>query len=154
MSVTSVSVNTSGTSTGAISGSTTAGVDGLSGQDFMKILMKQLQYQDPFKPMDNGEMIDQIAKIRELEMNTKLTDKLAGLGDQERFAAAAAMIGKYVRGQVTDANGNAYSTEGTVKGVQFNQKGEAILELDTGDLLPLTALTQVANTKADMQNAA
>ncbi len=153
MSVTSVSVNAGGTSAGVTTGTTT-GVDGLTGQDFMKILMKQLQYQDPFKPMDNGEMVGQIAKIRELEMNTRLSDKLAGLGDQERYGAAAAMIGKYVRGQVTDANGNAYSTEGTVKGVQFNAKGEAMLELDTGDVLPLTALTQVANAKADMKDAA
>jgi flagellar basal-body rod modification protein FlgD len=147
-------VNTGGTSAGAISGSTAAGVDGLRGEDFMKILMKQLQYQDPFKPMDNGEMIDQIAKIRELEMNTRLSDKLAGLGDQERFAAAAAMIGKYVRGQVQDADGNTFEKEGVVSGVRFNASGEAMLELDTGDLLPLTALTQLANTKADMKDAA
>ena len=152
MSVTSVNVNTGGTSAGVTTGTT--GVDGLNGQDFMKILMKQLQYQDPFKPMDNGEMIDQIAKIRELEMNTKLTDKLAGLGDQERFAAAAAMIGKYVRGQVQDADGNTFEKEGVVSGVRFNAKGEALLELDTGDMLPLTALTQVANTMEDMKNAA
>ena len=152
MSVTSVNVNTGGTSTGATTGTT--GVDGLTGQDFMKILMKQLQYQDPFKPMDNGQMVDQIAKIRELEMNTRLSDKLAGLGDQERFAAAAAMIGKYVRGQVQDADGNTFEKEGVVSGVRFNAKGEALLELDTGDLLPLTALTQVANTKVDMKDAA
>ena len=149
MNVTSVIANNKGASTAV-----GVGLDGLQGTDFMKILMKQLQYQDPFKPMDNGEMIDQIAKIRELEMNTRLSDKLAGLGDQERFAAAAAMIGKYVRGQVQDADGNTFEKEGVVSGVRFNAKGEALLELDTGDMLPLTALTQVANTMEDMKNAA
>ena len=147
MDVTSVIANNPGAST-----TVGVGIDGLRGEDFMKILMKQLQYQDPFKPMGNEEMINQIAKIRELEMNTKLTDKLAGLGDQQRFAAAAALISKYVRGKVQDANGSSFEREGVVKGVQFNEKGEAILELDTGDLLPLTALTQVANSKADMKS--
>jgi glucosamine--fructose-6-phosphate aminotransferase (isomerizing) len=66
----------------------------------------------------------------------------------------AAMIGKYVRGQVQDADGNTFEKEGVVSGVRFNAKGEALLELDTGDMLPLTALTQVANTMEDMKNAA
>lgn len=147
MSVTSVNAATNGTNTTVGVG---VGIDGLTGQDFMKILMKQLQYQDPFKPMGNEEMINQIAKIRELEMNTRLTDKLAGLGDQERFGAAAALIGKYVRGEVTDENGNVFPAEGVVTGVRFDKNGDALLELENGDLLPLTALTRVANSKVDM----
>ena len=149
MSVTSVTASTNGAATNV-----GVGVDGLSGEDFMKILTKQLQFQDPFKPMDNAAMVDQIAKIRELETNTKLSDKLGSLGNQERFGAAAAMIGKYVRGQVNDANGNPFTMEGAVTGVRFNEKGEALLELDSGDVLPLASLTQVANTKADMKDAA
>ncbi|HSW46289.1 MAG TPA: flagellar hook capping FlgD N-terminal domain-containing protein [Phycisphaerae bacterium] len=147
MSVTSVNAATNGTST-----TVGVGIDGLKGDDFMKILMRQLQYQDPFKPMGNEEMINQIARIRELEMNSKLTDKLSNLGDQERFGAAAAMIGKYVRGAVQDANGNTYPMEGTVTGVRFSQKGEVLLELETGDLLPLIALARVANSRADMRD--
>lgn len=145
MGVTSVTASTNGSST-----SVGVGVDALSGNDFMKILMKQLQYQDPFKPMDNEAMISQIAKIRELEMNSKLTDKLSNLGDQERFGAAASMIGKYVRGEVTDAEGNVYSMEGAVTAVRFNRSGEVLLELDSGDMLPLSSLTQVAASKVDM----
>ncbi len=145
MGVTSVTASTNGSSTNV-----GVGVDALSGNDFMKILMKQLQYQDPFKPMDNEAMISQIAKIRELEMNSKLTDKLSNLGDQERFGAAASMIGKYVRGEVTDAEGNVYSMEGAVTAVRFNRSGEVLLELDSGDMLPLSSLTQVAASKVDM----
>jgi hypothetical protein len=35
---------------------TTAGLGGISGNDFMNILVKQLQMQDPMKPMTNEEM--------------------------------------------------------------------------------------------------
>jgi flagellar basal-body rod modification protein FlgD len=145
MSVVNVSATNQGTAAAV-----GVGLDGLKGEDFMKILMKQLQYQDPLKPMDNAEMINQIARIRELETNTKLSNKLERLGDQERFGSAAVLIGKYVRGAVQDAEGNTYQMEGTVTGVRFNDKGEALLELDSGDLLPLEALIRVVNSKADI----
>ena len=35
--------------------------------------------------------------------------------------------------------------EGVVTGIRFTEKGEAMLELDTGELLPLTSVTEVTN---------
>jgi len=120
------------------------GFSSVSGNDFMNILIKQLQYQDPFKPMGNEEMLAQMSTIRELEMNTRLIDRLDQLTGQQRFAAAAALVGMYVRGAVSDAEGNTFEVEGLVTSVRFTPEGEAILELDTGEVLPLKGLQQVA----------
>jgi flagellar basal-body rod modification protein FlgD len=138
------------TSTPSVAGSVNtagskAGLGGISGEDFMNILVKQLQMQDPMKPMTNQEMVSQLSTIRELEMNTRLSGKLEQLTDQQRFGSAAALIGKHVKGKVSDAEGNEFPMEGVVTGIRFTAKGEVMLELDTGETLPLIALEQVTN---------
>lgn len=131
------------------SGTSQAGLAGISGTDFMNILVKQLQMQDPMKPMTNQEMVAQLSTIRELEMNTRLSGKLEQLTDQQRFGSAAALIGKQVKGTVSDADGNEFTLDGVVTGIRFTEKGEVMLELDSGEVLPLTALEQVTNVSAD-----
>ena len=119
------------------------GLGSISGEDFMKLLITQLQFQDPLKPMDNQQMVQQMATIRELEMNTNLSNKLAQLTDQQRFGAAAALMGKHVKGTMIDAEGNEFVAEGKVTSIRFTHKGEVILELDNGQSLPLAKLEEV-----------
>ena len=120
-------------------------LSGISGNDFMKLLIKQLQNQDPFSPMSNEEMISQMSTIRELELNTRLSDSLSQVTAQQRYGAAAALIGKYAEGMVSDAEGNVFAYEGIITAIRFTEKGEVMLELDTGDTMPMTGLVKVSN---------
>jgi flagellar basal-body rod modification protein FlgD len=120
-------------------------LSGISGDDFMKLLIQQLQNQDPFSPMSNEEMVAQMSTIRELEMNTRLSESLAQVTTQQRYGAAAALIGKYAEGIVTDGEGNVYPYEGIITGIRFTEKGEVMLELDTGETMPMSGLTKVTN---------
>jgi len=139
--------------TAAKTSSTSAtGLSGLKGDDFMKILVAQLSYQDPLKPLSNEEMLSQIGSIRALETNAQLASRLEALTNQQPYGTATALIGKFVRGVVTDAEGNSFEIEGIVTGIRFTKDGQAILELDTGETLPMTALTHV--TTADHPAAA
>lgn len=124
------------------------GLSGISGTDFMNILVKQLQMQDPMKPMTNQEMVQQLSTIRELEMNSRMSGKLEQLTDQQRFGSAAALIGKKVTGKVADGDGHEFSMEGVVTGINFTEKGDVMLKLDSGQTLPLTALQTVTNPGA------
>lgn len=124
------------------------GLSALNGQDFMKVLVKQLQYQDPLKPMDNEQMVSQISSIRQMELNTQLTNSLQQLSDQQRFGSAAALIGKYATGELKDDTGTSIPMSGTVTGIRFNPSGDIVLELDSGQLMPLKAVTQVTNEPA------
>jgi len=47
-------------------------------QDFMKILLTQLTYQDPLKPMDNQQFMSQIAQFTTLEQSQQLNEKIDG----------------------------------------------------------------------------
>jgi flagellar basal-body rod modification protein FlgD len=77
--------------------------------DFLKLLIAQLQNQDPLKPMDNQEFAAQLATFNSLgqliDMNNKLGSMQSGQGLANQFNAAS-LIGKEV---VT--NGNALGLE-------------------------------------------
>jgi flagellar basal-body rod modification protein FlgD len=60
------------TSTGATTGTTSPlNSDGLGRDAFLKLLVTQLQHQDPTKPQDDAQFIQQLATFSSLE---KLTD--------------------------------------------------------------------------------
>jgi flagellar basal-body rod modification protein FlgD len=127
------------------------GLSGISSTDFMNILVKQLQMQDPMEPMSSEEMLGQLSTIRELEVNTRMSTKLEQLTDQQRFGSASALIGKQVTGSVEDDAGNAYAKEGIVTSVVFSEDGDVVLELDDGEKLPLSGLETIQNVTATTQ---
>ena len=75
------------------------GSDTLGQSDFLKLMTTQLQNQDPFAPMDNGDFIAQMAQfstvtgIEEVNSSLKtLVDKF----DQGRIATASNLLGHSV----------------------------------------------------------
>lgn len=54
------------------------GMDNLGQGDFLRLMTKQLTTQDPFNPVDNTDMIAQMAQFSQVsgiaEINQKLTD--------------------------------------------------------------------------------
>ncbi len=69
----------------------------LGKDDFMKLLLVELQYQDPTAPMDNEKILTQTSQLAGLESadktNKALTDLAASLGSANQFSTIAA-IGK------------------------------------------------------------
>lgn len=56
---------------------------------FMKLLVTQMQYQDPLNPMDNSQMIAQLAQFSALE-------QMMNVAQANQRQLANSMIGKYV----------------------------------------------------------
>jgi hypothetical protein len=50
-----------------------------------------------------------------------------------------------VSGSVTDESGNTFEVEGVVSGIRFNPNGDTVLELDTGETLPISKLQSVTD---------
>lgn len=59
---------------------TPAGTRAMGQDAFLKLLVTQLQNQDPTKPQDNGEFIAQLATFSSLEKLTEISTKLDALG--------------------------------------------------------------------------
>jgi flagellar basal-body rod modification protein FlgD len=53
-----------------------AGFAALGAGDFLKLMTAQLQQQDPFSPMDNKEMLAQMAQFSSLSGVTEMGDTL------------------------------------------------------------------------------
>ncbi|MFO0775897.1 MAG: flagellar hook capping FlgD N-terminal domain-containing protein [Nitrospiraceae bacterium] len=63
----------------------------LGKDEFLKLLITQLQHQDPLKPMENTEMIAQTAQFSQVEQLTKvvtLLEKMVSLQEGTKAAAA------------------------------------------------------------------
>ncbi len=71
--------------------------------DFLRMMIAELQHQDPLNPMDNAQILQQISQIREIESNDKLTTTLEGILLGQNVATAAGMIGQWV---ATDLDGD------------------------------------------------
>lgn len=94
-----------------------AGNGTLGQSDFLKLMTTQLQNQDPFEPMDNGDFIAQMAQFSTVtgisEVNESLSS-ISGKFDQARIATAANLLGHSV---LVPGNISRPNEEGELHGV-------------------------------------
>ena len=116
-----------------------ANSDKLGQTDFLKLMTTQLQNQDPFAPMDNGDFIAQMAQFSTVtgiqDMNASL-GKLVEEFDQARIATASNLLGHSV---LVPGNIGRPDDEGELHGVL--------------DLPEATISTQLNYVDADTNNS-
>ncbi len=95
----------------AIQGSSDSGTQ-LGRDDFLKILMTQLQNQDPTKPMEDKEFISQMAQFSSLEQMTNVSQ-----GFQEMNALLSSSQALSVLGRTVDVQAGDQTIRGTVSSV-------------------------------------
>lgn len=74
----------------------------LGKEDFLNLLMAELQNQDPLSPMDNKDMILQLAQFSAIEGTQNLNENMENYIDTANLATASSLIGKQVVYQDTD----------------------------------------------------
>lgn len=133
----------------------------LTSDDFLTLLLTQLQNQDPLSPMDNAEMLSQISEMEGLnqqiaqtealdsmnEMMSTMSDCMLYMTYDNRLQTASSMVGMYVTG--TDSDGNAM--EGMVSSVSMSN-GEVTLNLHTGDTMPYENVSDVTMAVVDSES--
>jgi len=92
---------------------------GMDKDDFMKLFVAELQYQDPLEPLDSSAMLDQLSQLSLVEQsynsNTALNNLLTAQNNSISLTAVS-FIGKDVK-----ANGNSASFDGTAStALEFN----------------------------------
>ena len=135
-----------GTAT-ASSGTTARGMEAMQSEDFFRILVTELQNQDPLKPTETSDMIGQVSDIRNIEVSKQLTDVLGQMANQQRAAGAGDMVGKFVIATMNAEDGTQYRVAGVVTGVRFDNAGSAIVELDTGESVPVSNITHLTSVE-------
>lgn len=120
-------------------GSTSLQSGSIGLQDFLKILLTQLTYQDPLKPMDNQEFMAQIAQFTSLEQTQQINTKLDTMLSSQSSLQSVGLIGKTV--EVSTQSG---TTVGTVSSLSI-ASGSPQLTITTtaGATLPGISLSQI-----------
>lgn len=108
MTITPTNVN--GTATNVNSdGTVTSGNSLTDKNQFLLLLVNELQNQDPTQPIDEKETLSQLAQFSQLEATQNLSDTLTANSGFSNVAQSAALIGKTVS--------TATSTDAGVSGV-------------------------------------
>lgn len=95
--------------------------------DYMKLLVTQLQNQDPLEPLDNNEMASQLAQLSQLSQIESMNSNFAGVLVTLQRTYANSLIGRDVDFSVATETGDTETTSGTVDGVYSNSDGEIFL---------------------------
>lgn len=95
-----------------------AGNKGDLGKDaFMKLLITELKYQDPTRPMEDREFIAQMAQFSTLEQMTNMNKEIAGMVKSSRSAEMFSFLGKNID-SMDPATGRRVS--GTVTSIKYD----------------------------------
>ena len=113
----------------------------LDKDDFLKILITQLQNQDPSKPMEDREFIAQMAQFSSLGQMTNMSDRFTELSAALKGSGAMNLIGRDVR--IT--RGDTLVT-GTVEAVT---RGPYPQILVNGTYFDYDDITEVVRTQED-----
>jgi len=97
-----VNSTTSGSSSVEIVDSDKTGFAALTADDFMKLLLTQLQNQDPTEPTSNEELLNQLSSMQSLASSIELKDTLEEIVLGQQLSDAAAFLGSYVTADTED----------------------------------------------------
>ena len=74
------------------------GLNDVDLNDFLKLMLTELQNQDPLNPTDNAALLQQVGQLRSISSNDQLVSTLKGFSNTQELTTASSLIGKTVKG--------------------------------------------------------
>jgi flagellar basal-body rod modification protein FlgD len=112
------------------------GFNTLKTEDFVRLLVTQLQNQNPLDPLKDNELLQQVSSINSLSANQSLVDTLQSFGLNQSVGAASNLIGREVTAQIGKS-----TVSGTVDKVVV-EEGKVFVMLGENKV-PLDKITSV-----------
>ncbi|MFZ5832847.1 MAG: flagellar hook assembly protein FlgD [Planctomycetota bacterium] len=122
--------------------SATNGITGMQGQQvttgydpyknldteaFLKMLVTELQNQDPLNPMDNTQLLTQISQIREITSNDRLSETMEAVTLGQKISTATALLGWNIKG----LDDSAKEIEGQVERISIQDNEPKVIVGDS-----------------------
>jgi len=95
--------------------------------DYMKLLVAQLQNQNPLEPLDNQEMASQLAQFSQLQQLESMNSSFARVLASVERDYASSLIGRDVSFLVETEAGTTEAQSGAVEQVYHDVDGDIIL---------------------------
>lgn len=102
--------------------------------DYMKLLVTQLQNQNPLEPLDNNEMAAQLTQFSQLEQLESMNRNFAGVLESVQADYGAGLLGKEVSYLAEDSAGFQEMVSGVVAGVYKDIDGDLMLSVGGGGI--------------------
>lgn len=112
MAIVTSEINNAATATAQMQAAqprSTGAASKLGSQDFLNLMMKQLQYQDPMEPTGNTEFIAQQAQFTQLTTSQEMNDNIKS---NNSISQALSLVGKNVT--LTDPDDKSKTITGNV----------------------------------------
>lgn len=93
----------------------------LGKDDFLKLMMAQMQNQDPLSPMDNKDMVAQMAQFTSVEQLVNISEKLTAMS--QSLGNNSGLIGRVVSWLDSTKTGNYDINTGQSEVTQVYQSG-------------------------------
>jgi flagellar basal-body rod modification protein FlgD len=112
----------------------------LGKNDFLKLMVAQLQAQNPLEPTNDTEYIAELAQFSQLEQTTNIAQTSSQAAVSQQVAQAVGLIGHTV--SYTDPTTGA-STQGKVQTVEIGSAGPTLTVEGTAGIEP-SSITEVS----------
>jgi flagellar basal-body rod modification protein FlgD len=133
--VSSITSNVNSQAASATSSTSAASAtNSLSYDDFLTLLMTELQHQDPTQPMDPTAMVTQLATVSQVGQSVVTNQHLTSLLNTSALSQAEDMIGR----TVTSTDG---ATSGVVQSVSVSSSGTTATLTDGSTVTLATGAT-------------
>lgn len=133
------SVSAIGGSTGTTTQTTPLNQSSINEQDFIKLLLAELTYQDPLQPMDNTQFLAQLAQFANLEQTSQTNSNMQTLLLMNSTGQSIGLLGKNV-----EAVTNQGTIDGQVTEVTFTSSGPQLsITQASGSVVTGIGLSQI-----------
>lgn len=119
---------------------------GLGFEDLLRIVLTQLTYQDPLKPVENFEFVSQLAQFTQIQQTGTMSDRLLTIVQSTAIGQATDLLSRKV--EISSSGG---TLSGVVKSISF-QSGEPRLTIQTPNNQTISNVALSAISKIAVEN--
>jgi flagellar basal-body rod modification protein FlgD len=125
---------------------TAADAFGVGFQDLLRIVLTQLTFQDPLKPLESFEFVSQLAQFTQIQQTQGMSDNILGLLQAQATNQATGVLGRIV-----DVPAGAGVLSGRVTSIAF-AAGEPRLTIQTSDGRTISNLALSSVSRIAVEN--
>jgi flagellar basal-body rod modification protein FlgD len=96
------------------------GLNDIDLNEFLNLMITELQNQDPLNPTDNAALLQQVGELRSISSNDQLVSTLKNFSSTQELTTASSLIGKTVKG--LDLGAKEVNGEVTSVSVKIDEK--------------------------------
>jgi flagellar basal-body rod modification protein FlgD len=108
-------------------------------EDFLRLLVTQLQNQNPMDPLEGHEFMAQLAQFSSVEQLVNLNTSFQELFEFQQVLGGSNLVGKAVT--YLDTN-TGVEAEGVILGAKPNG-GSTIVVMENGEVIPISYITGI-----------